>query len=675
MNVHHYPFSAIVEQNAMKMALVLNAVDPSISGVLIRGHKGTGKSTAARALAQLLPDIEVVEHCPFNSDSRNPVDPAALDPERFSRNTEHRSVSRPMPFVELPLNTTEDRLAGSLQIETALQAGKLRFEPGLLAAANRGILYVDEVNLLEDHLVDLLLDSAASGVNVVEREGVSFAHPSRFILVGTMNPEEGELRPQFLDRFGLCVVVDTVSSPESRETLVRRRLAFESEPGEFIAEWRSADRVIAKQIVAARARLGGVVIPDDLLGRAVRFTQALALQGHRADITILKAARAHAALLDKPAVDAADLAEAARLAVPHRLRVSPLDSPGAVNDRIDRALREGGVARDLPAPQDDGPDPVDLAEEMAEQMQVPGAMAAGSILFSFLERKQRETVFEPHPDIVAEAVELNGVLRTDKPARAVSTATVTGRRRGRFRRSVPVAPGEQGFDLAVQATLRQASVRRAAAGSTDAGAPVANREDFRKKEYVLPAGHLIVFVVDASDSMRAGLEARMRAAKGAVLAILRRAYENRSKVALVAFSGTEARVVLPPTSSVEMARPLLEQLPTGGATPFADGLDRAWRLIRSERLKSPELKPVLLIVSDGEANVPLRPGVPAMDELAALASKIAADGIPAVFVDAAAQPGKISPMERIAAQMAASYVPIQNLTAPSLLKAVREAGL
>jgi magnesium chelatase subunit D len=670
MNIRHYPFSAIVEQNAMKMALVLNAVDPSISGVLIRGHKGTGKSTAARALAQLLPEIEVLENCPFNSPPDDPADVSALDPERFGRGPEPRVVSRAMPFVELPLNATEDRLCGSLHVEAALKTGKLRFEPGLLAAANRGILYVDEVNLLEDHLVDLLLDSAASGRNVVEREGISFAHPARFLLVGTMNPEEGELRPQFLDRFGLCVVVETVAAPEAREAVVRRRLAFESDPEDFAAEWQAADSVVAGQIVSARERLRQVRIPDELLARAVRFTRHLDLQGHRADITILKAARAHAALLEKTAADLADLAEAARLAVPHRLRSSPLDSPGAVRERIERALQEGATVRK--APPEHELDPIELAEQMAEGIQVPGSMAAGSILFSFLERKQRETVFEPHPGMDGDVVEIDRVPGTRRTARAASAATVKGRRRGRFRRAVPVAPGEQGYDVAVQATVRQAALRRADLVDS-AESELVEPEDLFKKEYVLPAGHLIVFVVDASDSMSSGLEARMRAAKGAVLAILRRAYENRSKVALVAFSGDEARVVLPPTSSVEMARPLLEQLPTGGATPFADGLDRAWRLIRSERLKSPELKPVLLIVSDGEANVPLRPGVPAMDELAALASKIAADGIQSVFIDAAALPGKSSRMERIANQLAATYVPIRNLTAPSLLKAVSDA--
>src|SRR5512136_1308084 len=251
MKRFQYPFAAIVEQKALKTALLLNAVDPTIGGVLIRGHKGTGKSTAARALAQVLPLIEVLENCPFNSDPKDPVEAAGIQYGRDSG----RAILRPMPFVELPLNATEDRLVGSLHVEKALQTGERRFEPGLLAAANRGILYVDEVNLLPDHLVDMLLDSAASGVNVIEREGISFVHPARFILIGTMNPEEGELRPQFLDRFGLCVAIRGVVDLDARKAIVQRHLAFESNPEDFLDKWTLADQAISDQIAYAREHL------------------------------------------------------------------------------------------------------------------------------------------------------------------------------------------------------------------------------------------------------------------------------------------------------------------------------------------------------------------------------------------------------------------------------------
>src|SRR5512136_219784 len=231
-----YPFSAIVEQEVLKTALLLNAVDPSIGGVLIQGHKGTGKSTAARALAQLLPYIEVLENSPFNLDPRDSIGVPGFKPAGSLKASE-RAILRPMPFVELPLNATEDRLVGSLHIEKALQTGERRFEPGLLAAANRGILYVDEVNLLADHLVDLLLDAAASGTNSVEREGISFSHPARFMLIGTMNPEEGDLRPQLLDRFALCVDMHGIADPRQRVAIVERRVAYEGDPEGFYGEW------------------------------------------------------------------------------------------------------------------------------------------------------------------------------------------------------------------------------------------------------------------------------------------------------------------------------------------------------------------------------------------------------------------------------------------------------
>lgn len=379
-----YPFSALVEQEAMKTALLLNAVDPGIGGVLIRGHKGAGKSTAARSLAALLPSIEVVEGCPFNSDPARPF-PGGED--RSETPTGPRgAVSRPTPFVELPLNATEDRLVGTLHLEKALQTGRRHFEPGLLASAHRGVLYVDEVNLLDDHLVDLLLDVAASGINVVERESLSFTHPARFLLVGTMNPEEGELRPQFLDRFGLCVAVGSVANLEARQAIVQRHLAFERDPAAFAREWESFEQVTAQQILSARQHLDRVCLPDALIALSVRLTHRLQVQGHRADLTLLRAARAHAALLEQDHATTADLTAVAPLALAHRMASSPLESSEQLQERLTRALREAqGEPLETSAP----PDALALddTEAMAEEMQVPGASAAGSIVLSFLKKK------------------------------------------------------------------------------------------------------------------------------------------------------------------------------------------------------------------------------------------------------------------------------------------------
>jgi magnesium chelatase subunit I len=387
-----YPFSAITGQAPMKTALLLTAVDPTIGGVLIRGAKGTGKSTAARALAAVLPEIEAIDGSPLNSSPDDPV--ASIDPEPFEAGQSRAVVHRPTPFVELPLNATEDRVAGALQIEKTLRTGMRQFEPGLLAAANRGVLYVDEVNLLDDHLVDLLLDAAASGVNVVEREGFSFTHPARFILIGTMNPEEGELRPQFLDRFGLCVTLQPIHAPSDREIIIRQRLAFDSNPSAFVAQWQAAELWLVRQLRLAREHLEQVVVPDAIMTLAARLPAELQVPTHRADITLVKAARAHAAFLEKPAVELDDLINAATMALPHRLSASPLDSAHQLQQRIDHAFAAAArtTACDhstTPAP-DEGSTSADAAEDiesMAEQMQVPGVCAAGSILFDFIKKK------------------------------------------------------------------------------------------------------------------------------------------------------------------------------------------------------------------------------------------------------------------------------------------------
>jgi magnesium chelatase subunit D len=668
-----YPFSAIVEQDSMKTALILNAINPSIGGVLIRGHKGTGKSTAARALAQLLPQIEVVDNCPFNSDPQAPVDWGDIEIEGRHKDKPKRKRLRPMPFIELPLNATEDRLVGSLHVEKALQTGKRSLEPGLLAAANRGILYVDEVNLLEDHLVDMLLDAAASGINVIEREGVSVIHPARFILIGTMNPEEGELRPQFLDRFGLCTVVHSISDLKSREAIVRRRLAFESDPERFLREWERSEAMISNQIVRAREQLGNVAIPENLMSFTVRLAQSLQVQGHRAEITILKAARAHAAFLEKGQVENEDVAEAARLAVPHRMRSSPLDSIEDLHQRIDHALADPGSAG-LIQTQSENPDPLQTPDDIAEQIQVPGSMAAGSILFSFLASKEKTEVFEADPRIASAAVEVEQLLE-DSPRAQRKSKTRTISRSGRYRRAVRVRAGERGYKVALDATLRQAAIRHARERTLPVKGMALQREDLCKKQYLRPCEHLIVFVVDASDSMGSGAEVRMKAAKGAVLAILRKAYQSRSEVAMVAFGGEQARVALPATSSIETAKRLLERLPTGGATPFADGLSKAWQVIRSSRLKNSGVRPVMVIISDGEANVPLCEGVSPLEELGALAEKIGQDRIEAIFIDAAAPSRRRGEMQSIAHRMRASYVTMHDLTAPRLLKAVRSVDL
>ena len=349
-----FPFSAIVGQDTMKMALVLNAISPKIGGVLIRGERGTAKSTAARALAALLPQIEAVADCPFHCDPDRVESLCDNCREKHEQGESLARTRRQIRFVDLPVSATEDRVVGTLDIETALKTGRKRFEPGVLAAANRGLLYVDEVNLLDDHVVDLLLDSAAMGRNVVEREGISFAHPARFILVGTMNPEEGELRPQLLDRFALCVEIRSIAEAAARVQILERAVQFESDPEGFWAEWQPYEQEMSRDIELARKLLPSVSYqPNDLYSIA-EMTTGFGVDGHRADIVILKTALAHAALRHAqnghkpadPVVTELDILAAAQLALPHRLKRLPFQESESrleeLSDRISEARQKAG---------------------------------------------------------------------------------------------------------------------------------------------------------------------------------------------------------------------------------------------------------------------------------------------------------------------------------------------
>lgn len=341
-----YPFAAIVGQESMKLALILNIIDPSIGGVLIRGEKGTAKSTAVRGLAEILPVIELVENCPFQLPVRDGgsvcgdcIDrPCCNGNQACELSARHRN--RKVSVIELPLGATEDRLVGTLNLEHALKTGEKRFEPGILAHAHRGILYVDEVNLLDDHLVDVLLDSAAMGTNTVEREGVSFVHPAKFTLVGTMNPEEGELRPQLLDRFGLCVNIEGIRDAQARVDIMERRLQFEDDPVRFSHNWSAESGVISERIRAAQAQCLAVTTERPILERIAAACLKLGVDGHRADIVTLKTSRAYAAYQGRDKVTAEDVAAAAELALPHRLRRTPFDGVSTeVSAEIRRALQ------------------------------------------------------------------------------------------------------------------------------------------------------------------------------------------------------------------------------------------------------------------------------------------------------------------------------------------------
>jgi Mg-chelatase subunit ChlI len=369
-----YPFTAIVGQERMKRALLLNAVHPLIGGVLIRGERGTAKSTAARALAALLPDIEVVEGCAFSCRPDRPAGLCATCQARSSGDDHLPTIFRSTPFVDLPVSATEDRVVGTLDIEKAIRKGERHFEPGILAAANRGVLYVDEVNLLDDHVVDLLLDSAAMGVNVVEREGISVQHPARFVLVGSMNPEEGDLRPQLLDRFAHAVDVVGITEPRDRVEILRRRTRFEQNPQQFYEEWADAEHEMGQRIIAARRQYENVTYTDKDLYTIAALTSRFNVDGHRADIVILKTARAHAAFEGRDRIIDRDILLAAELALPHRMKKQPFQDSALQQDQLESNMRQARSEAEQAFAEDEAMQDAEAGSAQSDEKKAPRAM-------------------------------------------------------------------------------------------------------------------------------------------------------------------------------------------------------------------------------------------------------------------------------------------------------------
>ena len=354
-----FPFTAIVGQDNMRLALVLNAINPRIGGVLIRGERGTAKSTAARALAALLPEIRVVADDPFSSNPDNPAQMSDDIRERYEQGEDMPVTTRKTRFVDLPVSATEDRVVGTLDIEKAIKRGERHFEPGVLAAANRGLLYVDEVNLLDDHVVDLLLDSAAMGVNVVEREGISFSHPARFIFVGSMNPEEGDLRPQLLDRFALCVDIGSINEGAARMKILERTLEFERDSQAFYQRWQPEEEALANRILNAQEHLLNVTYTQRDLKIIAELMAEMQVDGHRGDIVILKAALTHAAYEGRNQVTTHDILKAAELALPHRLKRQPFQDTEtqmqALSEQLESIRQEVEQEMEAEASPDEAP--------------------------------------------------------------------------------------------------------------------------------------------------------------------------------------------------------------------------------------------------------------------------------------------------------------------------------
>ena len=641
----HYPFSAVLgcdvagQLDDMGLALVLTTISPEIGGVLVRGQKGTAKSTAVRGLGALFP-----------------------------------------PLVELPIGATEDRVIGSMQLESALAEGRIEVEKGLLARADGGLLYVDEVNLLHDHLVDLLLDAAAMGRVTVERDGISVEHDARFVLIGTMNPEEGELRPQLLDRFGLTVEVAAPRAPELRAEVVRRRMAYDADPTTFAETYAATEKELDGRVHDARAALADVVLSTSALLKIAEVCAAFEVDGLRADIVTARAAVAHAAWEGRTEVTKADIRRAATLALPHRRRRNPFDAPGLDEELLDRILGGDELPPEPPqgsAPDDktedatraDGPEPSrgPAPEDDTDADDGEAGPSDPDATLGAPARPQPPPPAHPRgdpPPVAAGSpyrpklltVHGLGAGASGRRSRAITT---TGRRIG------ATTPTDGRGGLHLLETIRAAAPHQARRGRT-AGRISLQRDDLRVAVREGREANLILFCVDASGSMAA--RERMTQVKTAVLSLLLDAYRRRDKVGLITFRGDSADLALPPTHSVDVAAVRLEELPAGGRTPLAEGLLEAAKTLDRERLRDPRLRPLLVVVTDGRATA----GPDAVPRSRQAAEHLAGMEIASVVIDGEAGRLRLGLAVDLAHRLRADHIPVSEISASALTSAVRE---
>ncbi len=685
-----FPFSAVVGSEDLALALVLTTVSPEVGGVLVRGEKGTAKTTTVRALAAVLPPVAVVEGCRFSCD---PADPDPTCPD--GPHEEVRAASRSARLVELPVGATEDRVIGSLDLRQALGAGEVVYSPGLLAAAHRGLLYVDEVNLLHDHLVDLLLDAAATGRSTVEREGVSIAHASRLVLVGTMNPEEGELRPQLLDRFGLTVEVAAPRDPVLRAEVVRRRMAYDADPDAFATTWADAEEALRARLARAQDQLGAVELGDAELLLIAQVCAAFEVDGLRADLVTARAAVAHAAWHGRDRVTKADIRAAARLALPHRRRRNPFDAPGLDEDLLDSLLGDDDPPPSDPPPEeppgtqpDDSEGTGNAAEAADAQSADPPAAPQGQQGSGGPEgadgqpqEQQPEPTDTqdqpteapddaPRPPAAAVSIAAPGQTYRTRLFTARGVGAGTAGRRSRAvtttgRTVGSTLPDGEHRPLHLSATVRAAAPHQGVRGRTPGGRLQLVGTDLRHAVTEGRESNLVLLAVDASGSMAA--RKRMEAVKTAVLSLLLDAYQRRDKVGLVTFRGSEAVLALPPTSSVEVAARRLTDLPSGGRTPLAEGLLRAGETLRLERLRDPRRRPLLVVVTDGRATS----GPDAVARARQAAELLRATGVSALVVDCETGRMSLGLARDLAVRLGADHVRLGEVAAGSIVDAVR----
>jgi magnesium chelatase subunit D len=645
----NYPFTAIVGQEKLKRALLLCAINPGIGGLLIQGDKGTAKSTAARALAEVAPVITKVNNCLFNCLATEPLDFCDI-----CKQQEKKLIQVQVPFINLPLGATEERVLGNLDLEKVLVEKKKKFQPGMLAAAHQGILYIDEVNLLPDHLVDVLLDVSVTGENIIEREGLSLSHPARFTLIGTMNPEEGHLRPQFLDRFGLMVEVEAPADVIERTEVVRRRIAFEKDPAAFIAQWETAQKSLQNQLREAKKLLPAIELNDEQLTLISQLTTELKIKSLRADIVIYKTAATIAALNQRTTVLAEDIMQAAELALAHRNKKHPFTDSQSNQDKAGDKKQQAPPANNQ-TPQET----VKQNQANDDLLEEPGSNKEDA---SSGKGNQNQTAAEQIFDAVLPSslpqIKVDGLL-AKQSNQAGRRGVSTDARRGLY---ISPEPAKNTTDIAIDATVLHALMRNP--DQLDITV-----DDLHRKKRNGKTSNLILFVVDASGSMAASK--RMEAVKGTVISLLTDAYQKRDTVGVIAFRGIEAQVLLNPTQSIELAEQAMKTLPTGGRTPLPHALQTTIQMLnRFDQTKG--YTPILVILTDGKANVALPGGGDAWGQTLMLANQVNKLNIQSIVLNTDLNYFNLDRAEELARSLGGQYLSLNDISKEQLTPIINQ---